>query len=301
MLAIIIPYYKLTFFEETLKSLASQTDKRFKVYIGDDVSPENPASLLEKYKNQFDFVYHKFEKNIGSISLVKQWERCIALTKNEEWLMILGDDDVLGDTVVASWYENYGLFNEKSNVIRFASKIVYHEKQKISEVYTHPVWELATDSFYRKYENLTRSSLSEHIFSRASYVKYGFRDFPLAWHSDDWAWLEFSDNKPIFTINESLVYVRISANSISGKADNLHKKDIETIEFYRFIVLKKLSFYNKQQRKKLIDKYENVIKRIRKIYFSEWSLIFFTYLKYYDNYSLKKVLKRFVKSIIKYE
>ena len=48
MLAIIIPYFKLTFFEETLKSLASQTSKRFKVYIGDDASPEGPSNWLEK-------------------------------------------------------------------------------------------------------------------------------------------------------------------------------------------------------------------------------------------------------------
>lgn len=47
MLAIIIPYYKLRFFEATLESLANQTDKRFKVYIGDDASPENLADLLE--------------------------------------------------------------------------------------------------------------------------------------------------------------------------------------------------------------------------------------------------------------
>ena len=29
MLAIVIQYFKLTFFEETLQSLANQTDKRF--------------------------------------------------------------------------------------------------------------------------------------------------------------------------------------------------------------------------------------------------------------------------------
>ena len=73
MIAIVIPYYKLTFFESILQSLANQTDKRFNVYIGDDASLDDPSSLLEKYNNQFDFVYHKFEKNIGSISLVNQW------------------------------------------------------------------------------------------------------------------------------------------------------------------------------------------------------------------------------------
>ena len=35
MLAIVIPYYKYSFFEETLISLSNQPDKRFKIYIGD--------------------------------------------------------------------------------------------------------------------------------------------------------------------------------------------------------------------------------------------------------------------------
>jgi glycosyltransferase involved in cell wall biosynthesis len=71
MLAIIIPYYKLTFFEATLQSLAHQIDKRFKVYIGDDASPEDPSELLEKYQGKFDFVYHRFDSNLGGISLTQ--------------------------------------------------------------------------------------------------------------------------------------------------------------------------------------------------------------------------------------
>ena len=46
MLAIVIPYYKIIFFEKTLESLAQQTDKRFRVYIGDDASPDSPEKLF---------------------------------------------------------------------------------------------------------------------------------------------------------------------------------------------------------------------------------------------------------------
>lgn len=56
MLAAQIPYFKLAFFEETLQSLANQSDKRFKVYIGDDASPESPKNLLNHYQGKFDFV-----------------------------------------------------------------------------------------------------------------------------------------------------------------------------------------------------------------------------------------------------
>ncbi|WP_432222969.1 glycosyltransferase family A protein [Flavobacterium sp. TMP13] len=94
MLAIVIPYYKLAFFEATLQSLTDQTDKRFKVYIVADASPSSPSVLLEKFRGSIDFVYHRFETNLGRSSLTKQWDRCIALSTNEEWIMILGDDDI---------------------------------------------------------------------------------------------------------------------------------------------------------------------------------------------------------------
>lgn len=301
MLAIVIPYYKFTFFEATLRSLAAQTDKRFKVYIGNDGSPEDPLPLLEKYQEQFDFVYHRFNTNLGLSSLVHQWNRCVALIGIEEWIMILGDDDVLEASVVASWYKNYPIFNEKSNVVRFASKVITEETGTVSHIYMHPVWEEATDSFYRKLEYLTRSSLSEYVFSKASFLKYGFHNYPSGWYSDDKAWIDFAGNKPIFSINESVVFIRNSLLNISSRKDNLELKNKAEIVFYRFMILNKLNFYKKVQRLKLIRKYEDSILKLRNLTVREWLLLTFFYLKIFDPYSLKKFIKRLVKSMLRYE
>jgi len=301
MLAIIIPYFKLTFFEATLRSLAAQTDQRFKVYIGNDGSPEDPLPLLEKYKEQFDFVYHRFNTNLGLSSLVQQWNRCIALIGIEEWIMILGDDDILQDNVVASWYKNYPNYNEKSNVVRFASKLITEETGTVSDIYMHPVWETATDSFYRKLEYLTRSSLSEYVFSKASFLKHGFYNYPSAWYSDDKAWIDFAGNKPIFSINESVVFIRNSLLNISSRKDNLELKNKAEIAFYRFIILNKLNFYKKVQRLKLIRKYEDSIKKLRNLTVREWLLLTFFYLKFFDPYSLKKFIKRIVRNMLRHE
>ena len=84
MLAIVIPYFKINFFEKTLASLAQQTDKRFHVYIGDDASPNAPDELLKKYEGQFNYTYKRFNDNLGGISLVKQWERCIAVNRQQK-------------------------------------------------------------------------------------------------------------------------------------------------------------------------------------------------------------------------
>lgn len=269
MLAIIIPYYKLTFFEATLASLANQTDKRFKVYIGDDTSPEDCTILLEKYRGQFDFVYHRFENNLGSTSLVKQWERCIALSGDEEWLMILGDDDVLDDNVIEEFYNNFIFFNTISNVIRFSTKLIFENSGLITKSCINPVLESPTDAFYRKFIGQTNSSLSEYVFSKKSFQKYRFYDYPLAWNSDDRAWLDFSDDLPIYAINTSTVSIRISDFNISGQKDNMLLKNHSKIKFYAYLLKNKQKFYDGKQRIKILRRYMQEIRKYRKISFFE--------------------------------
>jgi len=238
MLAIVIPYYKLTFFEATLQSLADQTDKRFKVYIGDDASPENPSRLLKRYQGKFDFVYHRFEDNLGSVSLVKQWNRCIAMTGDEEWLMILGDDDVLQDNFVAAFYENINEVDVlKINVIRYATVVINENGKEISKIHTHPKSETSVDFLMRKFKGETRSSLSEFVFRRKDFDKVKFKDLPLAWYSDYLAVLEVSNFSTLHTINNSLVYFRHSDLNITSKRNNLKAKNIATFEFYYYTIL----------------------------------------------------------------
>ena len=100
MLAIVIPYYNIKFFDKTLESLSNQTDKRFAVYIGDDNSPNNPEGLISKFASGLTVKYVRFEENWGSYSLAKQFERCVDLLQDEQWIMILGDDDVLDKNCV---------------------------------------------------------------------------------------------------------------------------------------------------------------------------------------------------------
>ena len=62
-LAIIIPAYKPRFLQETLDSIAKQNNHEFTVYIGDDASPYPLETIVDRYKNKFDIIYHRFEQN----------------------------------------------------------------------------------------------------------------------------------------------------------------------------------------------------------------------------------------------
>jgi hypothetical protein len=277
-LAIVIPYYKLIFFNETLQSLVNQTDKRFKVYIGDDDSPEDPTGLLEYYKDKFEFSYYKFKNNLGSRSLVKHWERCIALTNKEEWLMILGDDDVLSKNVVEEFYKSLPeIKNEKISVIRLSTCKINEFGKSISQAYKHPKIEKAVEFLFNK----TRSSLSEYIFSKPQVKTIGFKNFPLAWFSDVLAVLEFSNFKNIFSINNTLVKIRISNLSISGNQGNLVLKEKAKFEFYYYLLSRKKQHFTILEQKELFLRLNKCYlndKKNMSMFFKISSIYFFKFL-----------------------
>lgn len=298
MLAIVIPYYNLTFFDATLQSLANQTDKRFKVYIGNDASTEDPSPLLKKFEGKFDFRYHKFEINFGEKYLTRQWDRCIEMVQEEKWIMILGDDDMLENSVVKTFYKHLNVFKNQSKVVRFASKLITEKTKTTSDIFEHPIWEKAEDSYYRRFKGLTRSSLSEYVYEKEAYMKYGFYPYPLAWHSDDKAWLEFSENTPIYTINEAVVLVRNSSINISGRTDNEDLKNQASLKFYKYIISHKLPYYTIEQRIFFLRAFENAIQKLRNLKIQEWMFLIFLHSRNFEFNSFKKLIKRFVKSVL---
>lgn len=300
MLAIIIPYYKLTFFETTLQSLVNQADKRFKVYICDDASPEDPTEILANYEGQLDFVYHRFGENLGRTSLTQQWERCIALSENEEWIMILGDDDFLGDNIVEEFYTNLDEINHlEINIIKFSTQLVNCVTGQISKLYQNPKLEKAGSFYYRKFLEQTRSSLSEYIFKRTVYLKYGFKNYPLGWYADDYAWIEFSEQNYIYSINKGVMKIGVSEKSISGNNLNFHDKNRAELLFFKDLVKNKLQLFEKKERLELLYHTEVLVKRNRKLKLSEYYFLVVKYMINFSTIPFLKFIRRFLISIFR--
>lgn len=295
MLAIVIPFYKIEFFEATLSSLANQTIQNFHVYIGNDASPDDPNELILKYSKILNLTYKKFDSNLGHKSLSKQWERCISITNKEEWIMVLGDDDYLEKTVVERFYSNYPCFENRANVVRFSSVLVDEIIGAMSKPYQHPEWEKASNSHFRRLIGATRSSLSEYIFSREAYSKYKFQDFPLGWHSDDMAWLDFSEDKLIYTINDSTVFIRNSHLNISTRQTDSHIKRKAREIFFKKIIQKKINSYTPVQRFVILKRYEELKVDMQQF---DWKVWFFLVYFYVTNFQIHPIL-RFVKRTMK--
>ena len=297
MLAIVIPYYKIDFFNETLRCLACQTNKRFHVYIGDDASHTDPSSLLDGYKDTIKFTYKKFNCNLGGQSLVKHWERCIAMSAKEEWIMILGDDDTFSSNFVAEFYNNLDEINSnKISVIRYATIVIDKNGHLISQTYKHPKIEKATDFLIRKLKGSTRSTLSEYIFKKNKVDEIKFKELPLAWYSDLLAVMEFSEFNTIFTINNAISSFRDSGKNITSRTNDYIVKADATFSFYYYM----LKNHHRKLPKNLRDL---IFNRIEKTFLDNKKNII-NWFKLMYLYTIRLKIKRsvfLVPKIIKYK
>jgi len=262
MLAIIVPYYKKKFFSETLKSIEAQTDKRFNVYIGNDASPEDSEDLIHQILKNTHYKYFTYKENLGGKNLALQWERVIDEAKDEEWIMILGDDDILENNVVEMFYKNLGKIQEnKISLVKFSQYII-DENGSQTRNPTHMENIVSSKDFLvKKISSQFPNSLSENIFSKEIYQKYRFKKFPLAWHSDDLAILEFSDLKDFLFIHDAKVGVRISSESISGMDNSTRDKQLATYLFCEHIIKNYYTIFPENFIELLLKKYREIIWR----------------------------------------
>jgi glycosyltransferase involved in cell wall biosynthesis len=223
-LAIIIPYYKPQFFREALLSIKNQTDQRFRLYVGDDCSPYNPDEILrdifgDNFTNKLSL--YRFNENLGTISLTKQWERCIEQS-TEEYIWLFSDDDLMPADAVERFY----CFLEKnlqSDLVRFNLSMIDDEGTIINSGVKHPAYETSEEFLKRRLRGECISAACEYIFKKDVYIKKGgFVDLPLALASDDATWINFGENNGIYTIQGNPVSWRFGNFSIS--ANNMHYK-----------------------------------------------------------------------------
>jgi glycosyltransferase involved in cell wall biosynthesis len=215
-LAIVIPAYKIKFLRESLQSIAGQTNQNFQLYIGDDCSPEPVADIVREFSERLPLKYHRFDRNLGGISLVQHWERCIRLS-NEPWVWIFSDDDLMDEACVAAFYAELKTTHENHDLYRFNTVWVNGEGVKIKESPLHPQEERGSDFFRARMRDTRNSTLQEQIFSRSAWERIGgIPDFPLAWNSDDAFVAELGVRRPIRTIAGPRISFRMSDANVSN-------------------------------------------------------------------------------------
>lgn len=227
-LAIVIPAYREKYFEASLNSIALQTVKGFTLYIGDDSATVWLAGIVDKYRDQINIVYKKFENNLGGKDLVAQWERCIDLVQNEEWIWLFSDDDIISEDCVEAFYETlykYDKATAGNKVFKFNLSITDADLNCWKRCIT-PL-EFSIDYFLQSYfiEHTLTNRAVEYIYSKKTYKeKGGYVNFPLGWGSDTATMLKFGQDSGYITIEKGEVYWRNSGQNITSLSNPVINK-----------------------------------------------------------------------------
>lgn len=236
-LAIVIPAYKPTYFKETLRSIQAQTDQRFTLYIFDDASPANIEEILKEVNFEREVNFHRFDENVGKQSVIKQWERCINHTQQEEWIWLFSDDDIMASDCVESFYEaihkdpGYAAYRFDTQKILADGEVVRNNR------FPHTFSAATFLNLKLSYEQ--ESYIVEYIFSRKAYENIGgIPDLPMAWASDDLFVVKLAEFGKICTIQGGNVQWRYSESNISGyqHRDSAQQKMYASLTFVKWIL-----------------------------------------------------------------
>jgi glycosyltransferase involved in cell wall biosynthesis len=237
-LAVVIPFYKLSFLEELLQSLAQQTCLDFSVYIGDDCSPADPREVIGRYRDRLDIDYVRFEQRLGGTSLTRQWNRCVGLCKGESWIWVLPDDDLPSTNAVEVYYT--ALRSDKDediNIIRFPVNMIDSTGKPLFESPEVSYLETNRD-FYVEHLRGRRGpfTLGENIFRRSRLEDIGgFIDFPRAWGSDHATVIAAASGGLIKTTSDAKFAFRLSDTNITNQTDDGPEKLEGRIAFLKWM------------------------------------------------------------------
>lgn len=237
-LAVVIPFYKLDFFAEVLEALAAQTDKRFRVYVGDDASPTPAGDVVSRYRGRLDIRYERFPRQLGHISLVRQWNRCLSLVGQEEWVWVLPDDDIPSSNVVEEFHRALSrpALAPAPTVYRIPVSMIDASGNVIKEPRIEPELESIDDFYRRLMDGETMSTLGDNIFHAETLrAGGGFVEFPKAWGSDHATVLRTASGTRIRSLNAARFYFRMSGQNISSlRSDGVDKLAART-QFARWL------------------------------------------------------------------
>ena len=231
----LLPAFKSPFLKEALLSLQAQTFRDFSVIISDDCSPEPLFEIVHPFLSDPRFSYRKNESNIGGKHLVSHWNLLLA-DCHSPYLIVAGDDDLYEPTFLEemdkliSRFPEVDLFRSRMELIDSTGKGIRTENSFKS-------FEESSTFVQALFDSTHLHAVGQFVFKTEILKRLGgFKDFPLAWFSDDATAILCSKNGVVHS-SDVLFHFRVSDYNISGQKGSPYLDRLKgkaTILFYRW-------------------------------------------------------------------
>ena len=214
---IALPAYKATFLSAAIDSILNQTFVDFELIIVNDASPEDIDSIVSKY-NDNRITYFKNPENIGSISLIKQWNYCLSLAQGK-YFVLASDDDIYGPNFLKSLLSLSDKY-PKVNVFHSRVGIIDSNGAILDYTICCAEWESSLTFIWHKICKFRNQYIPEFMFNREQLeLNGGFIDFPSAWGSDHATTFMLSQQTGVVCCNEANFMWRSSGLNISSSGN----------------------------------------------------------------------------------
>jgi glycosyltransferase involved in cell wall biosynthesis len=243
-ISVIIPSYNSSvFIEETLRSLADQTNQHFEVVIIDDGSEDNTIDIAGKCIDQYnlDGIVLRRPDNIPKgVSSCRNYG---VESAKGDWISFLDSDDLFLPDKMAKVYQKINLYGHGCMIFENASLFFEDETHKLLPAAPKPGY---SEPRYRIDEltnhlDITTPSVT---LKRAYFLEIGGFDQTLVNYEDFQLWLRIAKKEKWYYFNDVLTGIRVRKQSSS----NGRKMTYYISNIHKFIVsLKRTGEFTKQQ------------------------------------------------------
>ena len=233
LVTIAIPAYKATYLYEAIESALLQDYKNIELVVVDDDSPFHLESIVNKF-NDPRIRYYKNKENLGKISIVHNWNKCLSLA-NGEYFVLLCDDDILLPNFVSELLHLAYKYPD-CNVFH-ARKINWQKDLSKTESPIWPEYESAESFLRNRLAKKRHHTITEFLYRTAAIQEKKYVVFPKVFYSDNVSIIRFSQDGGIASSKDCLAIFRYSEEHITTNSspENCIGKTKDAIAYWKWI------------------------------------------------------------------
>lgn len=230
LVTIAIPAFKRKWLVEAIDSALSQDYSNIELIIVDDHSPQNLEEVVAPYLKDNRVHYYFNDVNLGSDSIVLNWNRCIDLAHGEFFILLCDDDLLMPNFVstllaLAEKYPNCDVFHGRRQVKNDATGVIEQDE----------VWKefLSYQDLFSNFRLMQHHTITEFMYRTAVIKEKKYKVYPLGWGSDDYSIINFAHNGGVASSSNCIAMFRWSNEHISCSEKNRYLKCLIRIQEYQ--------------------------------------------------------------------
>lgn len=254
-IAVVVPFYKIDFFEPLIRALSRQTNKEFTVYVGNDASDTSAVNVCKKYESVLDIEYTYFDSRLGHVNLAGQWNRCISLVRDCGWVWVIPDDDLPSPDCISE------IRNAAKEADRIGSNVIHipmvtiDENGSILQPRSELPYVMCSGEFYLSQlkGRTSGTSLANAVYRKTAFESAGqFLSFPKGWGSDHATTLAVAAGGKIVTVPQAWLGFRMSGLNISSQTDDIDQKMQARLEFATWLARQAPTWYGPHMARQML-------------------------------------------------